>query len=127
MLSDISNGNIILLLVENGEEMSLLMNDNLDMTKQLDPDGREKVKSVSGSNIQMMGAAQVVMYQGSVKIPFTFQLVDKRIDLPFDDIRGANIYYQTGILTLGRSRTTIHKVLLPINAKGLTKEIRRLV
>ena len=119
MRSDISNGKMLLLLVDTGADISLLKPDNLDKTKQYDPEGRVQVKSVSRSIIQTRGAVQAVMYEGSVRIPFTFQLVDKQIDLPCDGIlgrdflthAGAKICYETGILTLGTGNTKIHKVL----------------
>jgi hypothetical protein len=135
MRSDISNGETLLLLVDTGADISLLKPDNLDKTKQYDPKGRVQVKSVSGSVIQSLGAVQAIMYEGSVSIPFTFQLVDKRIDLPCDGIlgrdfltrAGAKICYETGTLTLGTGSTKIHKVLSPINAKEQSRQIRRLV
>jgi hypothetical protein len=82
MRSDISNGKMLLLLVDTGADISLLKPDNLDKTKQYDPEGRVQVKSVNGSIIQTMVTVHTVMYEGSVRIPFTFQLVDKRRDLP---------------------------------------------
>jgi hypothetical protein len=135
MRSDISNGKMLILLVDTGVDISILKPDNLDKTRQYHPEGRVQVKSVSGSIIQTMGAVQAVMYEGSVRIPFTFQLVDQRIDLPCDGIlgrdflahAGAKICYERGTLTLGTGSTTIHKVLLPIDTKGHPKEIRRLV
>jgi len=68
---------MLLFLVDTGADISLLKPDNLDKTKQYDPEGRVQVKSVSGSIIQTRGAVQAVMYKGSVRIAFTFQLVDK--------------------------------------------------
>jgi len=135
MRSDINNGKMLLLLVDTGADISFLKPDNLDKTKQYDPEVRVQVKSVSGSIIQTIGSVQAVMYEGSVRISFTFELVDKRIDLPCDGIleidflahTGAKICYETGILTLGTGSAKIHKVLSPINAKGQSKEIRRLV
>ena len=135
MRSDISNGKMLLLLVDTGADISLLKPHNLDKTKQYVPESRVQMKSVSGSIIQTMGAVQAVIYEGSVRILFTFQLVDKRTDLPCDGIlgrdclahAGAKICYETGILTLGTGNTKIHKVLSPINATGQPKEIRRLV
>jgi hypothetical protein len=66
---------------------------------------------------------------------FTFQLVDKRIFLPCDDIfgrdflayAGAKICYETGILTLGTGSNKIRKVLSPTNIKNQRNGIRRLV
>jgi len=42
--SDISNGKMLLLLVDTGTDISLLKPDNLDKTKQYDPEGRVQVK-----------------------------------------------------------------------------------
>lgn len=135
MQSDISNGKTLLFLVDTGTDISLLKPHNLDKTKQFDSEGRVQVKSVSGSTIQTMGAVLAVMYEGSVRIPFIFQLDDKRINFPCDGIigrdylahAGAKICYETGILTLGTGSTKIRKVLSRINAKSQPKGIRRLV
>jgi hypothetical protein len=133
MRSDISNGNELLLLVDTGADISILKPDKLDTTRQFDPEGRMEVKGVSGSSIQTLGTVQVTMYEGPVKIPFTFQL-DKRVDIPCDGIlgrdfltrAGANIWYEKGTLTLGLGSNKIHKVLTPINPKGQARGIRRL-
>jgi hypothetical protein len=45
MRSDISNGKMLLLLVNTGADINLLKPDNLDKTKQYDPEGRVKMKS----------------------------------------------------------------------------------
>jgi len=74
------------------------------------------------------------MYEGSVRIPFTFQLVDKQIDLPCDGIigryflahTGAKTCYGTGILMLRARSDRLHKVLSPIDAKSQPKRIWRL-
>lgn len=134
MRSDISNGNELLLLVDTGAYISLLKPAKLDSTRLFDPEGRVTVKGVSGTTIQTLGTVQAVMYEGSVRIPFTFQLVDKRVDLPCDGIlgrdflarAGANICYEKGTLTLGLGRDKIHKVLTPINTGGQAREVRRL-
>ena len=133
--SDNSNGETLLIFVDTVTDISLVKPDYLDKTNQYDPKGRVQVKSVSGSVIQSLGAVRAIMYEGSVSIPFTFQLVDKRIDLPCDGIlgrdfltrAGAKICYETGTLTLGTGRAKIHKALSPINAKNQTRQILRLV
>jgi hypothetical protein len=120
---------MLLLLVDTGTDISILKPDNLDKTKKYDPEGRVQVKSVSGSIMQTMAALHLVMYEGSVRITFTFQLVDKQIDLPCDGILGRNflahagtkILYETGILTPGTGSTTIHKVFSTINTKSHPK------
>jgi len=55
MRSEISNGKTLLHLVDTGADISLLKPDNLDKTKQYDPEGRVQVKSVNGSIIQKIG------------------------------------------------------------------------
>jgi len=60
-----------------------------------------------------------------VKIPFTFQLVGKQVDIPCDGILGrdfltrvgANISYEKGTLTLGSGSNKIHKVQTKGNRK----------
>jgi hypothetical protein len=69
---------------------------NLDKTRQFDPKDRAKVKSVSGSTIETIAAVQAVMCEGSVRIQFTFQLVDKRIDRPCAGILGRDFLAQAG-------------------------------
>jgi len=126
MQSDISNGKELLLLVDTGADISLLKPNNLNKTKHFDSERRVQVKSVSGSTIQTLGAVQAVLYEESVRIPFTFQLVDKRVDLPCDGIigrdflahAGERICYETGTVTLGTGKTKIHKVLTPIVAEN---------
>ena len=40
-----------------------------------------RVKGLSGSSIQTLGAVQVIMYEGTVEIPFAFQLMGKQVDI----------------------------------------------
>jgi hypothetical protein len=75
-------GEELLLLVDTGADISILKPDTLDKTKHFDPECKMKVKGVSGSSIQMLGAVQVTMYEGMVEIPFTFQLVGGQVDIP---------------------------------------------
>jgi len=67
--------------VDTGAGLILLKTYNLDKTRQFDPKGRVKVKSVSGNTTETMEEVQSFMYEGSVRMPSTFQRVDKRIDL----------------------------------------------
>jgi hypothetical protein len=135
MQSDISNGKRVTAPGGHRRRVSLLKSCNLDKTRQFDPKGRVKVKSASGSTTEPMGAVQAFMYGGCVRIPFTFQRADKRIDLPCGGIlgrdflahAGAKICYKTGILTLGPGSKKIHKVLSPIDNKNQPKRIQRLV
>lgn len=123
--SDVSNGNTLLLLVDTGADISLLKPGNLDMMMQFDREGRVKVRSVSGSTIETMGAVNVVVCEGSVRVPFIFQLTDKQIDLACDGIlgsdflvhAGAKISYETQILTLGAGSDKTHKCLSAIDAR----------
>jgi len=88
MRADIGSGKELLLLVDTGADISILKPDKLDKTKRFDPKRRVRVKGVSRLSIQMLGAVQVVMYEGTMEIPFTFQLVGKQVDIPCDGILG---------------------------------------
>jgi hypothetical protein len=133
--TDISNGRELSLLVDTGEDVSLLKPDNLDKTRKFDPDGRVRVKSVDGSIIETFGAVQTIANVYSLKIPFTFQLVSKQVDIPCDGIVGrdfleyvgAQICYASGTLTLRTGGSKISKTLSPINAENKTNGIRILV
>jgi hypothetical protein len=70
-----------------------------------------------------------------LKIPFTFQLVNKRVDIPCDEIlgrdflehAGARICYASGTLTFGTGHSKVSKPLSPISTESQTKRVRRLV
>ena len=132
--ADISNGEELLLLVDTGADISILKPDKLDKTEPFDPEGRMRVKGVSGSSIQTLGTVQATMYKGTVKIPFTFQLVGRQVDIPCDGIlgrdfltyTGANISYEKGTLSLGLGSNKIHKVLTSVNTKEQAKRNRKL-
>jgi len=132
---DISKGHELSLLVDTGADISLIKPDNLDKTREFDPDSRVTVKSVDGSTIETFGTIQTVVNVDSFKILFTFQLVSKQVDIPCNGIlgrdflehAGAQIYYGSGTLTLRTGSRKISKALSPINAESKTKGIRRLV
>lgn len=132
--ADISNGEELLLLVDTGADISILKPDKLDKTEPFDPEGRMKVKGVSGSSIQTLGTVQATMYEETVKIPFTFQLVGRQVDIPCDGILGRdflaytgdNISYEKGTLSLGLGSNKIHKVLTSVNTKEQAKRNRKL-
>jgi hypothetical protein len=134
MRADISCGEELLLLVDTGADISILKPNKLDKNRHFDPKRRVKVKGVGGLSIQTLGAVRVTMYEGTVEIPFTFQLVGKQVDIPCDGIlgrdfltrAGANICYEKGTLTLGSGSNKIHKVLISVNAKEQTTGSRKL-
>ena len=110
----------------------MLKPDNLDKTRTLNPDGKVRVKSVDGSIIETLGTVQTVVKAGFLKIPFTFQLVSKQVDVPCDGILGRDFLERAGgggarTLTLGTGNDKVSKALLPLSTEGLTRTIRRLV
>jgi hypothetical protein len=74
------------------------------------------------------------MCDGTVEIPFTFQLVGRQVDIPCDGIlerdfltrAGASICYEKGTLMLGLDSNKVHKVLTSVNTKEHTKGNRKL-
>jgi hypothetical protein len=132
--TDASNGRELLLLVDTGADVSLLKPTNLDKSKSFDPDGRVKVKSVDGTIIETFGTVRTSVIVDPLKIPFTFQLVSKQVDIPCDGIlgrdfleyAGAQICYVSGTLTFGTGSSKVRKALLPISAGNQTKRVRRL-
>jgi len=133
--TDVSNERELLLLVDTGADISLLKPNNLEKTRTYDPDGKVKVKGVDGSIIETLGKVPTVVKADSLKIPFTFQLVNKQVDIPCDGILGTDflehagvqIFYASGTLTFGTGRSRVNKPLSPISADSQTKKIRRLV
>jgi transposase InsO family protein len=132
--TDASNGRELLLLVDTGADVSLLKPTNLDKSKLFDPDGRVKVKSVDGTIIETFGTVRTSVIVDFLKIPFTFQLVSKQVDIPCDGIlgrdfleyAGAQICYTRGTLTFGAGRSKVSKALLPISTGSQTKKVSRL-
>jgi hypothetical protein len=135
LLTDISNGRELSLLVDTGADVSLLKPDNLDNSRKIEADGRVKLKIVGGSIIETFGTVQTVVNVDSLKIPFTFQLVSKQVDIPCDgkwgrdflEHVGAQIFYGSGTLTLGAVSSKISKTLWPINTESQIKGIRILM
>jgi hypothetical protein len=129
--TDVSNGRELSLLVDTGADISLLKPNNLDKTRKFDPDSRVKVKTVDGSIIETLGTVRTVVNADSLKIPFTFQLVSKQVDVPCDGIlgrdflehAGAQICYASGTLTFGAGSNKVSKPLSPISAGSQTKRI----
>jgi len=77
---------------------------------------------------------KTVVHVESLKIPFSFQLVSKQVDISCDGIlgrdflenTGAQICYASGTLTFGTGSSKVSKTLLPIDAGGQTQRVRRL-
>jgi transposase InsO family protein len=121
--------------VDTGADVSLLKPDNLDKNRTFDPDGKIKVKGVGGSVIETYGTVKTVVNADFLKIPFTFHLVSKQVDIPCDGIlgrdflkkAGAQICYASGTLVFGTGRSRVVKTLTPINGESGAPGIRRLV
>jgi hypothetical protein len=117
-------------MVDTSADISLLKPNNLDNTRKFDPDGRVKVKTVDGSIIETLGTVRTVVNADSLKIPFTFQLVSKQVDIPCDGILGRDFLEHAGAqicYTFGAGSNKVSKPLSPISAGSQTKRIRRLV
>jgi hypothetical protein len=89
---------------------------------------------VDGSIIETFGTVKTVVNVDSLKMPFTFLLVSKQVDIPCDGIlgigflenAGATICYASGTLTFRTGSNKVSKTLSPIIAGSQTKRARRL-
>jgi hypothetical protein len=132
--TNVSSGRELALLVDTGADVSLLKPDNLDKNKTFDPDSKIKVKVVDGSVIETYGTVKTVVNADFLKIPFTFHLVSKHVDIPCEGIlgrdflkkTGAQICYASGTLKFGTGSSNVIKTLAPINAERRTPRFRRL-
>jgi hypothetical protein len=126
----ISSGRELALLVDTGADVSLLKTDNLDKDGTFDPDGKIKVKGV----IETYGTVKTVVNSDFLKIPSTFNLVSKQVDIPCDGIlgrdflkkAGAQICHASGTFTFGTGRSRVVKTVAPINGERGAPRIRRL-
>jgi hypothetical protein len=116
---DVGNGEELHLLVYSGADISLLKSRRLLGTAEFKPRERVRVKSVDGSVIETHGSIETKILDGSLKIPFRFQLVSKQVELLGDRILGrdflkqkqAQIRYQSRTLTFTYAGVTITKSL----------------
>jgi len=74
--------------VDSGANISLLKSRRLLGTVEFEPKDRVRVKSVEGSVIETHGSIETKILEGSLQIPFRFQLVSKQVDLLGDGILG---------------------------------------
>jgi hypothetical protein len=94
--TDVSNGRELLLLVDTGADISLLKPTNLNKDKTYNPDGKVNVKGVDGSIIETLETVRTVVKADRLRIPFTFQLVNKQVDIPCDGILGRDFLEHAG-------------------------------
>jgi hypothetical protein len=85
---DVGNGEKLHLLVDSGANISLLKSRRLLGTAQFEPRDRVRVKSVEGYVTETHGSTETKILEGSLQIPFRFQLVSKQVDLLGDGILG---------------------------------------
>jgi len=112
---DVGNRQKLHLLVDSGAGISLLKSRRLLGTAELKPRDRVQVKSVEGSIIETHKSIETKILEGSLQIPFCFQLVSKQVDLLGDGILGrdflkqmqAQICYQSKTLTFTYAGVTI--------------------
>jgi len=116
---DVGNGEKLHLLVDSGADISLLRSRKLLGTAEFEPRYRVRVKSVEGSVIETHGSIETKILEGSLQIPFRFQLVSKQADMLGDGILGrdflqkmqAKLCYQNRTLTFTYAGVTITKSL----------------
>ena len=102
---DVGNGEKLHLLVNSGADISLLKRKGLLGTAEFEPRDRVRVKSVEGPIIETHGSIETKILEGSLKIPFRFQLVSKQVDLLGDGILGRDFLKQMQVQICYHSRT----------------------
>jgi len=76
---DVGNGEKLHLLVDSGADISLLKSRRLLGTAEFERRDRVRVKSVEGSVIETHGSIETKILEGSLQIPFRFQLVSTQL------------------------------------------------
>ena len=76
-------------------DISLLKSMWLIGTMEFEPQKKVRVKSVDGSVLETHGSIETHICEGSVQIPFCFQLVSNQVDLLGDGILGRDFLKQT--------------------------------
>ena len=71
------NGEKLQLLVDIGADISLLKSRRLLETAEFEPRDRVRVKIIEDSVIETHGSTETKLLEGSLQIPFRFQLVWK--------------------------------------------------
>jgi hypothetical protein len=90
--TDVSGGRELELLVDTGADVSLLKTDNLDKDNTFDSGGRIKVKGIDRSVIETYGTVKTVANANFLRMPLTFHLVNKQVDIPCDGILSRNLF-----------------------------------
>jgi hypothetical protein len=85
---DVANREKLHLLVDRGADISLLKSRRLLGIAEFEPRDRVRVKSVECSVIEKRGSIETKILEGSLNIPFHFQLGSKQVDLLGDGILG---------------------------------------
>jgi hypothetical protein len=102
---DVGNGEKVHLLVDSGADISLLKSRRLLVTAEFEPTDRVRMKSVEGCVIQTHRSIETKILEGSIQIPFCFQLVIKQVDLLGDRILGQDVFKQMQAQKCYQSRT----------------------
>jgi hypothetical protein len=84
----VGNGEKLQLLVDSSADISLLKSRRLLETAEFEPRDRVRVKIIEDSVIETHGSTETKLLEGSLQIPFRFQLVSKQVDLLGDGILG---------------------------------------
>jgi hypothetical protein len=129
----VSKGNKLYFLVDSGADFSLVKSKKLLGTAEFEPMDRVRFKGVDGAILETHGSIETRMKVGKVEIPYSFQLVNKQIDLKGDGILGrdflkimqALISYKDKLLTFRYKGNTVRKKLgPPPGVEGKTSKSR---
>ena len=128
-----SKGDKLYFLVDSGADFSLVKSRKLLGTAEFEPEDRVRFKGVDGSTLETHGSIKTQIKADGVNIPYSFQIVNKQIDLKGDGILGrdffeamkAQICYKDRLLSFQYKGTTVRKELgPPPGVEGETSSIR---
>ena len=118
---DVSKGDKLFFLVDSGADISPIRGKRLLETTEFEPRDRVRAKSIDGSGFETHGSIATRIKVDGLEIPYSFQLVDKQVDLKGDGILGrdflkvmqAHICYRERLLSFQYEGNTVCRKLEP--------------
>ena len=88
--------------MDSGADISLVRGQKLLRTTEFEPRDRVRVKGVDGSTLETDDSTKTLIQAEGLEIPYSFQLVNRQIDLRGDRILGRNFLRQCRLTSVLR-------------------------